>query len=259
MGKRVTTAAGIAGFGSLLAGVGAPRVIEGLPVWVNITLFASGAVLIVAAFVSHLLSRKEGGDGGTSQTTHGPHSPNLSGTFTGPVTFGAAPAAIQERKSPYGSYDVGKLADGLDRVARRLADQGAGRGFRPKSRPSFPAPPRLPDLPLAGLLVRVYKKLGGAPAKGAAERPEFLRRVNLEIMDKVAHHKLHVWARFGERALDLITEEDWRQGSFNHLKNALHVPAAYSEGYDLTDLHFNRAEVERVWPTPLRTTNDGKP
>lgn len=79
MGKPITIA-GVVGFGSLIAGVGAPEVIEGMPYWANAALFIFGTVLIVGAFIAHLLSG-EGSDNARSvaQTSQGPSSPNVLG------------------------------------------------------------------------------------------------------------------------------------------------------------------------------------
>lgn len=85
MGKSVTVA-GIVGFGSLIASAGAPAVIEGLPNWVNIALFAVGAILIAGAFIAHLIANNDG-DGGKAQTSHGNGSPNI-GTVSGDANIG---------------------------------------------------------------------------------------------------------------------------------------------------------------------------
>lgn len=85
MGKRVTIT-GTVGLGSIIFGVGAPKMIEGLPDWVNTALFAVGAILIAAAFIAHLITDNDG-DGGKGQTSHGSGSPNI-GTVAGDANIG---------------------------------------------------------------------------------------------------------------------------------------------------------------------------
>jgi len=80
MGKSVTIT-GTVGLGSIIFGVGAPKMIEGLPDWVNTALFAVGAILIAAAFIAHLITDRDG-DGGKAQASHGSGSPNI-GTVGG--------------------------------------------------------------------------------------------------------------------------------------------------------------------------------
>lgn len=103
-----------------------------------------------------------------------------------------------------------------------------------------------PDLPLTGLLIRVYKKLG-PPPHDDDQRQAFYRRVNLEISDKVAVHQLHVWGRLGDLPLQAIYRHEWSHGRFDHRgKRFVH---AYDFGTrDFTDLHFNKAEIDEHWP-----------
>jgi hypothetical protein len=123
---------------------------------------------------------------------------------------------------------------------------------------TFRASPPKPDLPFTAVLLRVYKILGGAP-EGASQKEEFIRKVNRQIMDKVVHERMHVWGRLGERALEPLTDGDcWERGTLDHKRQEFRLQAAYSNEIKFTDLHFSKAEVERVWPIPPRTTNDGR-
>jgi len=103
----------------------------------------------------------------------------------------------------------------------------------------------------------VYQKLGPAP-EDPARKAEFRRKVNLHIADTVKLHGLHVWARFGDFPLDLINPYDWQHATLDHLRGELRIPTDWSVN-TYTDIHFNKAEIERHWPVPLRTTNDGRP
>ena len=114
---------------------------------------------------------------------------------------------------------------------------------------TIPDPQPQPDLPLNGLLVRVYAKLGGEPS-GASARAAFKRRVNLEIMDRIAHNHLSVWGRFGVRALEAISDNLWQRGTLDHEKNAFSVSISYGDPATYDDLHFNKAEIDKVWPKP---------
>lgn len=265
MGRRVTTVAGIAGFGSLLAGVGGPKVIEGLPSWVNVALFASGAILLVAAFVSHLLSRKRDGDGGTNQTTHGPYSPNFSGPVRD-VHIHSAPAERQERKRPRGWWErsrpgksdkqlkdeYGKLNAGLEQVIGTMLQ-------RPKKPPMEIHPDAIlevegrpvpqPDMPLNGLLVRLYKKQGPVP-NDAAQLARFRRSVDREIANEVKLKKMRVWGHLGRRPIQLISQREWDAGEFYHMRGTFSVVSGYPDPTTTTyfDLYFNKDEVDRVWP-----------
>lgn len=133
MGKKVTTISGLSGFGFLLAGVGAPKVIEGLPSWVNIALFAGGGALVLAAFVAHLLgSRKDEGTAITASTTEaGSHA--LAGTFNAPIHINPAPA-VQERKYP-------------GRIQRPHRDIAADEARRLRQREAEAK--RCPEMPIA--------------------------------------------------------------------------------------------------------------
>lgn len=106
-----------------------------------------------------------------------------------------------------------------------------------------------PDLPLIGILGRVYRALGGAPRDGGnVAMAKFWRRVDLQIGDKVVVEHLHVWGRLGNTPLRRISESEWQDGTFNHKIKTLRVPTAYADPYEYTDLHFSKREIERVWP-----------
>ena len=191
--------------------------------------------MIVAAFLSHLLSRIGHSDGGAAQTTFGQNSPTVQGNFHGPVTFNTPPPERQPERQP---------------------------GPRPTSPqigyavPLRPLPASTPDLPLIALLMRVYHKLGPAPEE-PSRKDAFRRKVNLHIADTVKTHGLHVWARLGDFPLGLISEHSWRHAVLDHLKGELRIPNDYRVT-TYTDIHFNRAEIAPYWPEePPSTTNAG--
>jgi hypothetical protein len=255
VGKKVTTVSGVAGVGSLLAGIGAPRMIEGLPPWVGIACFVAGAALILGAFLSYLLSAKRDEEPAseTALTTHGPHSPAI-GTVHGNVHIGPPnPAERQEPRSPYGS---GISPDVVDKIARAIR-QGV-HGSEPVPRPWHqrpPAPPPATDFSLAGVLSRLYK-IHRRPTDEAA-LPAFWRRIDLAITDAIAEHKLTVSGRVGNYARRRLERVELEFATVDHRRGELTLygddPQVFS------DLKFNKREIDTVWPKPIRTTNDGRP
>lgn len=258
MGK-LATVTGLTGTGLMLVGALLPDVAATWPEWLRIGLFVLGILLLLAAFVLSARSRNKGeSDGGparaVTQSSSGAGH-NVSGPFHGPVTFYPPPPATQDRKSPYGSasrYDMVKVTAALEQALRPHRRPGEAQSSRMST-----ADPR-PDLPLAGVLIRVYKKLGPVPTD-AERRTAFLQKVDHEIADCVKFNHMHVWGRSGEgRALEDIPLHIWESGAFDHAQKRFSWPPAYSSMCYLTDLHFNKTEVDRVWPMPPETPSDGK-
>lgn len=192
---------------------------------------------------------KPGGASPTAngQRTHGHSSPSIGTAESIVINYAAPPPAVtQERKQALNPDRYNQRA--LDGLARALGAQSAPT--YPPGLARYVIKPK-PDLPLNGVLIRVYLALGPIP-KDNLEKAKFWRRVNLEIADKVVAEELHTWGRFGDRALAPIPLDKWEEGKFDHKRAALRVPVAYSEGYDLTELHFFKSEVERIWPAPLK-------
>lgn len=114
---------------------------------------------------------------------------------------------------------------------------------KPDGRPIQP----VPDLQLNGVLVLVYKYLGGAPEDPARKR-EFYRKVDLVIQDKIVEQPLHVWGRFGRRARQRLSERSLKLGWLIHREGKFYAPTMDADPMEFTDLQFNRAEVLRAWP-----------
>lgn len=131
---------------------------------------------------------------------------------------------------------------------------------RPRSRGitarQFPEPE--PNLPMKGMLGRVYKAVAPHPRPENFDGAELLRKVNLEIIDKITRYKMHVWGRVGDFGLDLISEYDLKYATVNHVRQEIVVAGEWST-CTYTDIHFDRREVNERWPPPLETTNAGNP
>lgn len=103
-----------------------------------------------------------------------------------------------------------------------------------------------PDLPLPGLLVRVYAKHRLVP-HGEALSQAYYRKIDLEIADTVALNNLHVWGRWRDRPLAPLSFDSWKRGKFSHRRKTVTVPTVDSNMI-YTDLHFCIAEIDRHWP-----------
>jgi hypothetical protein len=106
------------------------------------------------------------------------------------------------------------------------------------------------NMPLNGVLVRVYKILGGAPDKETDPDAfvDFIRRVDFELADKVHLNRMSVWGRHGGAPLALI--RDTSRIRFHHYQKSLVIPTDAIRFMDFTDLVFNKEEVDQVWPDP---------
>jgi hypothetical protein len=114
-----------------------------------------------------------------------------------------------------------------------------------------------PDFPLNGLLIRVYGHYGYP--RSAPSEAEQRRKINLLIMDKVVQRGLSVWGRQGDLPLGKLSAYALARATLDHRKSELRVASLDGDPNVYKDLHFNRAQVDAVWPDPLTTTNDGRP
>lgn len=220
-------------------------------------ILAAGAIIL---FMWTLLPAKEDEVAGeepvasvtTTQTTHGPQSPNI-GTVHGNVLFAPPPPPEpQPRKAPRDLYpDEG--VEALGRIAKGLAEH---EPQRTKSQP----PPLQPDMPLREVVARIYKSLGGLP--DADERPQFYQRVDRIIANAAKLRGLCVWGYPGpRRAISLLNEYHWSEGSFDHREGSLSLTDLCSDPMTTiyTDLELNRVQVENFWPSPPEENHDGRP
>lgn len=218
---------------------------ERLKAWIGIGMTPEhiryvGIALLIAAVIYFVLLwlLKPSGDPSSSpsasQITHGDKSPAI-GTIHGNPVFNYAPPAppiTQKRKDPYGarSPQKGWTEDGVNNLHRAIS------GYQPK-----------PDFPLSGVLVGVYKSLGGLP-KERHLRDGFLRKVDLTIADAIVESSLSVWGRVQDRPRQRISMASLRACRFLHVWKYLEVPTDNVRPTRYTDLMFNKEEVLEVWP-----------
>lgn len=232
--------------GFAIGGWVVPIVFPHVEPWVAKYMLLLAVFLLLTAAALWLSGyRRSATDGGTiTQRTNGPLSPNLSGTFNGPVTIGER--APQERSWGSGPIitPLGPMVESILQAKGRAIRDAQERSTKPK-----------PDLSLADLVPRVCHALGPVPEK-EAEKKEFWVRVNLAIADKVVGEELQTWGRIGERALSPIDIDNWRHGIFDHKDGSLSVPVAYNTPYSVIDLHFSKLEIAKNWPE-LKEGDDG--
>ncbi|MDA9918307.1 hypothetical protein N9D37_00265 [Erythrobacter sp.] len=178
----------------------------------------------------------------SAQSSSGSGSPNIQ-SGGGDVNFYNAPpppASTEERKNPYGTPSPspysGRAMKGLDRALRGVSSPE-------------------PDYPLVDMMRQVYGERKW-PASRADQRA-FVRKIDLEVADKISQQNASVWGRFHDTPLKSVGEH-WDRGTFKHITNSLTVPIGM-EGTTYKDLHFNKAEIDAIWPKPISTTNDEKP
>lgn len=120
----------------------------------------------------------------------------------------------------------------------------------------FPTPTKpTPDLSLKSVRNRIISQWGGVPHSDAAsinmkqkaEREEFHKKVDLEILDQVAHHRMSVWGRYNDGARQLL----WRpeRMRFDHRNDAVSIMGDALRPMVFKDVMFDAREVETVWPS----------
>lgn len=195
-------------------------------------MLAIAGILLVLAFLVWASGwRQSGTEVGASQVTSGPNSPNLSGTFNAPVIIAPPnPAEKQPLNSPYGT----SRRPPMDIHPHALIQS---RGM---STPNA-------DMPFAGVLVRVYRKLGGAPEQQAQKR-DFYDRVDRELSKGVRQNRMSVWGFYGKRGPELLSMSTLANGWFEHKDGAFVVPGDSVHPMRFQHLEFNREQVDNVWP-----------
>lgn len=234
---RAQVITGISGIGLAAVSYALPIVAPHVDPLVAQVVLGLGLALLLAAFVLWLTGPKSrSGEGGLSQTTHGLASPVFR-DVSGGVHFhppAPSPPAMQPEKSPQGSGGIGPV--------------------------HFPpSPPPADDHKFEQLVARLVHRLGPVPKEHEAKK-EFFRQIELEIADKVHSRRMAVWGRLRDNPRDRIRQDYLRFARFDiqgKMVAIRHPDAVRWTNY--TDLKFDGHEVEEAWPTPLRTTNDGRP
>ena len=238
--SRFVSASGLSGVGFLVLGVAVPLALpKQVPDVVQYALLAIGMLLVMLAWALGTRSARVREGSHPAQSTTGPQSPSI-GTNYGTVHIGPpAPAVTQPIKQPF----VGpRLQSRGESSFHSQLDRYAKLGRPPLTRPV------MPDLPLKGVLVRLYKKLG-PPPMDQQDWVRFVRRINLAIADGVSQHGLLVWGRLGETPLRPISLMIWNHGMVLHQEDVFqfrHPDNPRADRY--TDLTFNKAEIDQIWP-----------
>jgi len=109
-------------------------------------------------------------------------------------------------------------------------------------------PPLEGDFTLKQLGTMLASRAASAP-NDASGKKEFVRRINLEIADKVGQHQLCVWARRGNFRMESVSQHKLTTAIFDFQNNSLtYQPRDAVYPVPLDDVLFNRDEIRRVWP-----------
>ena len=227
MGRRSIASAAIAGAGSLLAGLGAPKVIDGLPAWVSPGLLGLGILLLlVAAGLRFIRTGKPQEDGGMSAATTGPRSPATN---------------ISNARDIY-------INSTLASINPPIAESPAGAGERPASVQQPPPEALVPDFFLGQLVARLLIHQGKVP-DDAKEAEAYFLRMELEIADKVYQRNIAVWGRKGTEPAARLSKHDLHLVRIDARQCRLLLQR--EEGKPLFVYHhvtFNRGQVDEAWP-----------
>ena len=79
-----------------------------------------------------------------------------------------------------------------------------------------------------------------------------VRDVNVTIADKAVHDKLTVWGRYGERAIEQLTDSEIEAAKFSYADNKIQTVYG-ATGITYKDVKFVSEEVDAIWP---RETDD---
>lgn len=195
------------------------------------------------------LKPREGGtsNGGLTQTSSGPNSPNFNAGTIGDVHIhppAPAPAAKQAPRpaEPYspppasrsaGSGWTNEKLDGLERAMLGVSPPANAK----------------PDLMLSKIFPRVYKKVRSENPNREFSKLALINRVDLEIGDIVKLHELTVWGRWGNRPIEIIPRAYLNKGEFKHKNEQFITPTIDTVRWSVyTDIKLNRAEIEAKWP-----------
>jgi hypothetical protein len=239
MARKSIIITATAGAGSLLAGLGAPKVIDHLPPWVSPVLLGLGVLLLLGAAGLRWLRFGAGGDdhGGITQATRGHQSPAI-GTVHGDVIIGPPhPPERNERRSPYGST-------------------------QPKPSPPPREPRKVPEMPIWQAVDHIRAVIGDNDVSNCF--PATL----IALRQAALNEEIEIWGR-KENPPQTMKQESWRPVWTR-------IPADYWEEFNFTtfvttneyesehtwnrdvpgfgrgnryrDLKVQRTDIEKVWP-----------
>ncbi|MFI8666905.1 hypothetical protein ACIGGE_10760 [Qipengyuania sp. NPDC077410] len=120
----------------------------------------------------------------------------------------------------------------------------------------FPKPSKpSPDTSLKSVRNRIISQWGGVPHSGAAsidmkqkaEREDFHKKVDLEILDQVTHHRMSVWGRYNDGARQLLRRPERMR--FDHRNDVVSIQSDSLRPVIFKDVMFDAGEVKAVWPS----------
>lgn len=202
-----------------------------------------GIIAVLAWLVILLLLKPKGSGKGADDRpiaiTAGENSPALAGQF-GDIHFHSTPSASPAPSQSY-TPDYGNL-DGLIRVLdNREVPKTAIADINAAARVQA-------DTPFNAVLIRVYRKLGGAPDDPNQKRA-FYEQVDRELSKGVRGNKMAVWGFYGKRGPERLAMNSLEKGWFDHKEGAFILPSLDSiNPMRFQFLEFNQEQVDRVWP-----------
>jgi hypothetical protein len=196
-------------------------------------LLGVAGLLFLAIPIFWLKAKKE--TAATSQSGDG--SNQFNGMVSGPVHIGDVHHHAKE-EWPGVPWPVAKREPREPMAISRGALAAAGGGQVP-----------LADMRLEAVLSRVYKIMGPSPTDEDG-RSGFKRRINLELADKAYERNMSVWARSDNQPRDLVRNGDLKFASFDHSRKVLFIRRPGRPMVILSDVMFNKSEVDEVWPKP---------
>lgn len=206
--------------------------------WIAKALLGFAGLLILMAVALWLLEFRQGdARNPVGRTANDKSTAQLSGTFSGPITFNSLQSSGFPENTNNASqrsearYDLEKVSGAIGGALRALDLGSSGT----------------PDFPLAGILVRLYKIMGPQPDRDPS-RSNFWKKIDREIADQVAYKDMAVFGRIGNRALQKIDERSLRRGWFDHRKGVFYCSGDSIYPLVFEDLKFFKSEVDVAWP-----------
>lgn len=222
----------------------------GIPVQpIGIALLTAAVIYFVLLWLLKPGESKDGGAATGQQTTLAPHSHNVHAGRD--VHIHPTPAATQPVKSPYGTARSPRDDPNFSLLNPAPPQQEYPLAGRRQEYPLSAHQGPKPDMELCEVVGRVSDSLDGPPELIS----DFEKRVERKIKDGVHHWRLHTWGRKNDpnAGLDVVWGDAWLKGHLNHAKGWLRFKHPDNPRYvhEWTDLHFNRAEVDKWLPPNL--------